>query len=677
METEFGRIAELTQTVGREITPLQHELAVLARQLGVIAVVVAAFVVTLGWLTGQPAIEMFLTGVALAVAVVPEGLPAVVTITLALGVRAMVRRRALLRRLQAAETLGAATVLCTDKTGTLTQNEMTLRRIWLPAGPVDVTGIGYDPAGHFEHDGHRVDYTERHDLLSTLRSALVCSHARVEETKGWQPIGDPTEVALVVAAYKAWLSTDDSDLLAEFSFNSRRKRMTVVERNPEGLVAHVKGAPEVLLERCTHVLDGTEERRLTSADRANADAAQQRMASTGLRTLAIARRRLPPDVPLDDEAVERELTLLGIVGIIDPPRPEVAGAIAMAQRAGIRVIMITGDASETAMAVAQRVGLHVQGAITGSELESMSDTELESALAHPTVFARTTPENKLRIVRILQRRDEVVGMTGDGVNDAPALKQADIGIAMGIRGTDVAKDAADMVITDDNFASIVEAVEEGRRQYDNIQKFVRYLLSSNTAEVGAIALNIAFGGPLILLPVQILWINLVTDGMTALALGMEPAEPGLMDRPPRDPSARILDAPALAWTAVIGGYMALATLWLFHTHLDGQTENLVRAQTMAFTGIIVFEKINVLNFRAFARPIPVLGLFTNPWLLIALTVTVGLQVAAVYTPFLQGMLHTTALTWSDWVVMIGLGLPLLLAGEMIKWWRYRTQPSRG
>jgi len=651
MATEFGRIARLTRDIETEPTPLQRKLAVLGKQLGIISVAIAGVVALSGWLLGKPLLEMFLTGVSLAVAVVPEGLPAVVTITLALGVRAMVRRRALLRRLQAAEALGAATVVCTDKTGTLTQNEMTVRRIWLPAGAVQVTGTGYDPAGHFEVDGEKLDYQQRPDLLALLETGLICNHAHVEKTAtGWHEAGEPTEAALVVAACKAWLSLPgEHQTLTEFSFNSTRKRMTVIERRPDGhRVAFVKGAPEVILERCTQILDGSKERSLLESDRAACIGAYTEMAGHGLRTLALARRTLPESVALDDAAVETDLTLLGIVGIIDPPRPEVPQAVRTARKAGIRVVMITGDAAATALAIAERIGLPAKIAITGHELNSLDNASLDALLSDAVLFARTTPEHKLRIVSLLQKHREIVAMTGDGVNDAPALKKADIGIAMGLRGTDVAKGAADMVLTDDNFASIIGAVEEGRRQYDNIQKFVRYLLSSNTGEVIAIFVNILLGGPLILLPVQILWMNLVTDGMTAVALGLEPAEKGVMQRPPRAAHEPVLDRVGLLMILLLGGYIGGATLWLFHHYLQGGHEQaLGLAHTVAFTGIILLEKMNVFNFRSLQAPMTVVGLFSNPWVLGAWAATIGLQICAVYVPFLQEALHTVPLGWAD------------------------------
>jgi len=676
MSTEFGRIARLTQTVGRELTPLQRQLATLGKQLGILAIGISIVVAFTGWLLGKPMLEMFMTGISLAVAVVPEGLPAVVTITLALGVRAMVRRRALLHRLQTGETLGAATVICTDKTGTLTQNQMTVQRIWLLSGELRVTGTGYDPAGHFEKDGKKIDYHQHHDLLALLETGLRCNLARIgKDERGWQAIGGPTEAALIIAACKAGLDREAvSHAVSEFSFNSRRKRMTIIEQRPEGLVAYVKGAPEVILERCTRILDGEQERSMRDEDRNAASTAYQRLAETGLRTLALARRKLPQGITLDEKHVERDLTLLGIVGIIDPPRPEVPEAVRLAHTAGIRGLMITGDAPATALAIARIIDMPGKRAITGRELSRMDDDELRQALQEDVLFARTTPEDKLRIVELLQGMGHVVGMTGDGVNDAPALKRADIGIAMGLRGTDVAKNAADMVLTDDNFASIIGAVEEGRRQYDNIKKFVRYLLSSNLGEVVAIFVNILLGGPLILLPVQILWMNLVTDGMTAVALGLEPAEKGIMQRPPRAAREPILDRGGILRILLLGGYIGIATLWLFHHYLqDGRPEQMMLAQTVAFTGIIMLEKMNVFNFRALQAPLSVIGFFSNRWVLLAWTVTIGLQVCAVYVPFLQSALHTVPLGWTDWGLIFLVAIPILLVSEAYKWFLWNRQ----
>jgi len=681
MATEFGRIAKLTQAVDKEVTPLQAKLSVLGKQLGLLAIAISIIVALTGWLLGNPLLEMFMTGVSLAVAVVPEGLPAVVTITLALGVRSMVRRRALLRRLRAGETLGAVTVLCTDKTGTLTQNQMTLQHIWLLSGKIQVTGIGYKPEGSFEKDGERIDPLGQKDLMLLLETGMRCNHAHLEENEqGWQKIGEPTEAALLVAAYKAGLHTEapsQSQMTSEFSFNSSRKRMTVIDHLPTTLIAHVKGAPEVILERCTHIVDSTTTREMTESDRKAASNAYQALAEQGLRTLALARRELPSDITLDEEHVEHDLTFIGIVGIIDPPHIEVPEAIRMAHSAGIRSFMITGDAPATAIAIARAVGWPTQKAILGQELNNMDDDTLRQALQQDVLFARTTPEDKLRIVKLLQDSGEVVGMTGDGVNDAPALKQADIGIAMGERGTDVAKGAADMILTNDNFATIIGAVEEGRRQYDNIQKFVRYLLSSNFGEVVAIFVNILIMGPLILIPVQILWINLITDGVTAVALGLEPVEKGVMQRPPRPAQEPILTRNSLVMILSMGTYIGLTTLWIFHHYLSRNGENnVVLAQTMAFTGIILLEMMTIFNFRTLHAPLHVIGFFSNPWILISWVFNMGLLVCSIYVPFLQQALHTVPLGVADWALLFVVSLPVFLISEGYKWLRWRQRPDQ-
>ena len=679
MSTEFGRIATLTQTVGKEPTPLQQNLARVSKQLGITAISISFFVALAGWLLGKPLLEMFLTGVSLAVAVVPEGLPAVVTITLALGVRAMVKRRALLRRLQAGETLGATTVICTDKTGTLTQNQMTVQQIWLPAGKVALSGIGYRPKGVFSCADQPLSSSIRSDLVSLLQSGLQCNHAQISKgDHGWQQFGEPTEAALVVAAYKAGLNRPETPYtVSEFSFNSNRKRMTVIEHRPNHFIAHTKGAPEVVLERCTSLLTGGEIKPFSAEDRRKANSAYHSLATQGLRTLAIARREIGKDTPIDEDKIETDLTLLGIVGIIDPPHKEVPQAIKRVKSAGIRTIMITGDSPTTALAIAHAIGWPTQQAMTGAELKELDDNALRQQLSDDRVFARTTPEDKLRIVTLLQQMDEVVAMTGDGVNDAPALKQANIGIAMGLRGTDVAKSAADMILTDDNFASIVGAVEEGRRQYDNIQKFVRYLLSSNMGEVVAIFINILLGGPLILLPVQILWMNLVTDGLTAVALGLEPTEQGVMQRPPRQQHDSILNRNALTMILLLGGYIGIATLWIFHHYLaSGDQHSIAVAQTVAFTAIIILEKVNVFNFRALHTPLIKIGVWSNPWIIIAWFGTIGLQLCAVYLPFLQQALHTTPLRLADWGIILAISVPIFILCESYKWLRYRnTAPT--
>ncbi len=651
MATELGRVATLTSEVRAEVTPLARRLGALGVRLGAIAIIVSVLVAAAGWWAGKPADQMLLTAISLAVAAIPEGLPAVVTITLALGVRQMARRRALVRRLPAAETLGAATVICTDKTGTLTAGEMAVVRAWVGGGDVAIDG---PPSA---------------DLLALARTGALCNHAELGE--GDQRRGAPTELALLELAVRVGAGVDRDGAVDEVPFDGRRKRMTVVERTAGGAVAHVKGAPEVVLARCTHVLEDGREVPLDDESRARAAAAQHVMAVGGLRTLALARRTLDHETG-DPEEVERDLTLLGIVGLIDPPRAEVPEAVRRARLAGIRVIMITGDAAATALAVARDIGIDAERAVTGPELDTLDDDALRALLAGPVAFARVTPEHKLRIVRALQATGEIVAMTGDGVNDAPALKRAEIGVAMGKRGTDVARGAADMVLTDDNFSSIVAAVEEGRRQYDNIQKFVRYLLASNLGEVIAILASVLSGAPLVLLPIQILWINLVTDGVNAIALGLEQVEDGTMTRPPRRPDEPVLSAGSLAAALAIATYIGAATMALFFVYLSGTSAAAVTlAQTVAFSGIILLEEANVLSFRSLRAPMSRVGWWSNPWLIAAVGAMVALQVAAVYVPPLQRVLHTAPLGLQHWAVILLASAPLFLVPELVKivWWR--------
>ncbi len=674
MNTEFGKIAKLTSEVKQTQTPLQKRLAVLGKKLGIISVLVSVFVAVLGYIFGKPLLEMFLTGVSLAVAVVPEGLPAVVTITLALGVKAMVRQNALLRRLRAAETLGSANVICTDKTGTLTQNQMTVKKVWMFDEELDATGSGYDPKGHFEKNGTKINYKNDKDLLELLKTGLICTHASLgKEDDEWKIGGEPTEASLIVAAYKAHLPPDSEEIVTEFSFNSQRKRMSVIIEQDGKKTEYAKGAPEVLLERSSYYLKKDEIKPLDDNAKNRFTEAYENLAKNGLRTLALAKRILPKDIKLDAESVEKDLILLGVAGIIDPPRPEVKEAIKTAKKAGIKVVMITGDAALTAMAVAKEIGLEAKKTVSGSELKKMDDETLKDIIKEGAIFARVAPEDKLRIVDILQKENLVTAMTGDGVNDAPALKKADIGIAMGKRGTDVAKGASDMILLDDNFASIINAVREGRRQYDNIKKFVTYLLSSNTGEVIAIFVNILLGGPLILLPVQILWMNLVTDGLTAVALGVEKVEKGIMERPPRAVNEPFLQLRGTIMILILGGYIGAGTLWIFHHYLSlglPNSEAVAFAQTAAFTGIIILEKMNVFNYRSLHAPMFVIGFFSNPFLLFAWSLTVSLQVAAVYVPFLQNMLHTVPLRLTDWLLIFEVAVPIFIAVELYKWFEW-------
>ncbi len=669
MNTEFGRIAELAQGVEEEETPLAKRLDVLGRHIGEISLVIAVLVLLVGILQQRDFLEMFFVGVSLAVAVIPEGLPAVVTLTLALGIKNMAKRNCLIRRLPASETLGSTSVICTDKTGTLTKDEMTVKTICLPSGTYNVTGSGYEPKGEFVMGEKTIDPDEHPDLIRFLDAGLLCNHTTLSHAgNNWTTIGTPTEGALVVAAHKAKIFKKDitspiSPVVTEFSFNSIRKRMTIIYHYDKINTAYVKGAPEIILERSTKYLVDETLTDLTEAKKEELRKTYEDLAGKGLRVLAVTYRDLPQNIEISADSVEKELIFLGFAGILDPSRPEVKESMGFCRSAGIDVIMMTGDSPLTAQAVAEEISLASHGTLQGKDIDNMSDPELKIALVKTKILARVSPAHKLRVIDTLREGGHTIAMTGDGVNDAPALKSASIGIAMGIKGTDVAKEASDMVLVDDNFASLVSGVEEGRREYDNILKFTRYLLSSNFGEIIAITGAIMLNLPLILLPVQILWMNLVTDGMTALALGLEPAEKDVMQQKPRDPNQPILTRGAFAAISLIGLWIGAATICLFTWDPE---MSLDKARTLAFTGIIIFEKINVLNFRSFRYPLHTAGFWSNPYLLGAIVLTILLQVLAVYTPILQTMLRTVPLGLGDWMMMFVIGVPVVLAGEMYK-----------
>ncbi len=664
-ETEFGKIADLTGSLGAKTTHLQKKLGQLARQLGAAALVIAFGVVVLGLAMDRDVTEMVLTGLSLAVAMVPEGLPAVVTITLALGATAMVRQNALARRLQAVETLGAASVICTDKTGTLTENKMTATQVRTADRTYLVTGTGYDPAGPIETDGKRIRAADDTILAALLNTGLHCSHARLSLTDNtWEMTGAPTEGALVTLAYKGWCDLPNEPMvLAEIPFSSERKRMSVLYQSPDGPLTLTKGAPEQILEICTDVMTQQGTHALTPTDLEKIKDDYTQMAQEGLRVIALARRASE-----QQQIAEEGMTFLGLVGLIDPPRPDVRDAIAGARAAGIRTIMITGDSPITAAAIAEQLSLPVSKHVTGQDLEKLDDSRLNDILAVDVLFARTKPEHKMRIVSVLQSQGQIVAMTGDGVNDAPALKKADIGVAMGIRGTDVARDASDLVLLDDNFATIVRAIGEGRRQFANICKFVRYLLSSNAGEVIALVVNIAVGGPLVFLATQILWMNLVTDGVTAVALGLEKAEPDQMREKPRHKKTAILGFSGVLTILALGLYTGLSSLWIFFHLLDQSVE---LARTAAFTAMVFFEKASVFAFRSLRLTSWRIGWFSNPFLLAALTLTLGAQLLAVYWPPLQVLLRTVPIGAGEWALIALFVLPILIVPDLIKLLRKR------
>ncbi len=666
MATEFGKIARMLEEVETSRTPLQANLDRVGKALARAAFVVVLVIVGLGLFRGQPFVEMLIFGVALAVAVVPEALPAVVTISLALGVKRMVRRNALVRRLPAVETLGSTSVICSDKTGTLTRDEMTARRLYVGGRTLEVTGTGYEPSGTFSSDGSAVEPDDALSLL--LRAAALASDARVERNDAgdkWEVKGDPTEGALVVVAAKAGF--DKARLDAEFPrvheipFTAETKRMTTLHETPEGVTAYAKGAPEVIVGSCARVLTGGGEEQLDDERRAEILEAARQMAGDALRVLAIAYKRNA--TPRD---AERDMTLVGLVGMIDPPRPEAKAAVRECEEAGIKVVMITGDHPLTAKAVADELGLSKRGSVvTGAELEAMSDEELERAVEQLEVCARVSPAHKLRVVTALQKQGQVVAMTGDGVNDAPALKKADIGIAMGITGTDVSKEAAAMTLTDDNFASIVAAVEEGRGIFSNIKKYLMYLLSSNVGEIGLMAGATLAGLPLPLSAVQILYVNLATDGLPALALAVDPPEDDLMRRPPRDPRSGIFTRPVVVLMLVGGLWSAVINLGLFVWALNSG-RGVEEAMTITFVSLVLIQFFKAYNFRSdrhsvLRRP------FANKWLNVAIVWELILLGLILYVPFLERVFGTFELTARDWLIIVAAALTVSPVLELAKW----------
>ena len=703
MQTEIGRIAGLLKETKDEETPLQRELRRTGKILGVAVIVIAvamiATILIVEEVRGLAAFfEVLILGVALAVAAVPEGLPAVVTAVLSIGVQRMARRNAIVRHLAAVETLGSASVIASDKTGTLTKNEMTVRVVVTASGRVTFGGSGYAPQGEVKRDdGGAIDGPLKVELERALAAADRANNASVVERDGrWSVEGDPTEGALLVAARKAGLRSEtlDEELprVGEVPFSSERKLMSTIHRSSQpqdhGIV-FTKGAPDVLLARCNFEVIGEERRPLTDTRRKDILQLNEQLAGEALRTLGVACRWLDvQDIPTErsrssPEQVEQDLVFAGLIGMIDPPRPEAKDAVARAKRAGIRPLMITGDHPRTAAVIAQELGITADDrSITGREFESLTDDERAQTVRDVSVYARVNPEHKIRIVDALRRTGAVVAMTGDGVNDAPALKKADIGVAMGITGTDVSKEAADMVLADDNFASIVAAVEEGRGIFANIRKFLRYLLSSNIGEVMTMFFGVVLARRIglqaaetaVVLPLaatQILWINLVTDGPPALALGLDPVDEDVMRQPPRPPSEGVLTAQMWRGIVFVGLIMALGTLLVLDASMPGGfiegTGDVRYAQTMAFTTLMLFQIMNVFNARSDEES-AFKGLFSNRWLIAAVGLSVALQVAVVYINVLQQAFDTVGLAAGDWLVSIAVASSVLWFRELQKLW---------
>ena len=694
MATEMGTIARLLGTTEEQRTPLQREVSRIGRMLGgaviaIAVVVVAAILVTADVDTASDLVDVLLVGVSLAVAAVPEGLPAVLSVVLALGVQRMARRHAIVKRLASVETLGSASVVCSDKTGTLTKNEMTIRKIVTASGAVDVTGEGYRPEGELLVDGRPIaDDALLDEVRFVIGGGSLANDAVLEERGGeWVIQGDPTDAAFLVAEAKIEGLTEAREerfaRVGEVPFSSERKLMSTLQTDElqGGIAVVTTGAPDVLLSRCTDERVAGTTRGLDDVRRAAILAGVDRLAGDALRTLAVAYRTVPQgERPPADESVERDLTYLGLVGIIDPPRPEARVAIADAANAGIRTVMITGDHPITASRIADDLGIAGGRALSGAELDDLDEDGFREASRDVCVFARVSPEHKLRIVRALQADGHVVAMTGDGVNDAPALKSADIGVAMGINGTDVTKEAADMILADDNFATIVAAVREGRGIFANIRTFLRFLLSSNVGEVLTMLLGVLLAGAIgledtgeavatPLLATQILWINLLTDSAPALALGVDPPPEDVMRRPPRGPADRVIDRAMWIGIVWVGLVMAVATLVALDLRLPGgivgNGGDVETARTMAFTTLVLAQLFNCFNARSDRRS-AFSGLFANAWLWGAIALSSALQVAVVHLAVLNDAFGTAPLSATDWLICIGLASAVLWANEAKK-----------
>ncbi|SMC56096.1 calcium-translocating P-type ATPase, SERCA-type [Sporomusa malonica] len=684
MATEVGHIAGMIQTTTEEATPLERRLDHLGKWLVWGCLFICLVVVITGVAKGESLFLMCMAGISLAVAAIPEGLPAIVTVALALGVQRMIRQRAIIRKLPAVETLGCTTAICSDKTGTLTQNAMTVRQLFTDGNNYEITGVGYDIKGNILLNQQPLDISKDKALHQCLTIGALCNNStlkqnniaitgiwRTKNETGWSVEGDPTEGAIVVAAAKAsiWQAEVEKvqKRVAEIPFESERRRMSVVYRDVNNNnILYIKGAPDTILELCRYYHTAAGPTSLTSDHIAKINSINDQMASQALRVLAVAYRRLTPaQAQNPDETIENDLVFSGLIGMIDPPREEAKSSIARCREAGIKTVMITGDHINTAIAIAQELQIYKEGqhkALTGKDLDAMSESDLDAIVNKVTVYARVSPAHKLRIVRALKRQGHIVAMTGDGVNDAPAIKEADIGIAMGITGTDVTKEASAMVLADDNFATIVAAVEEGRGIYENIRKFIRYLLSCNIGEVLTMFLAALFGLPMPLLPVQILWVNLVTDGLPAMALGIDPTNPNIMQRPPRHPGESVFSRGLSRKVIGRGIQIGLSTLFVFSVIYYLQND-LALARTAAFATLVYCQMFHVFDCRSETATIFELKFTSNKYLLMAVAFSTIMQLSVMYVPFLSAIFSTVPLSLGNWaLVLIVSGWTLILNG---------------
>lgn len=674
--SEIGRISKLISTAAELETPLTRKIAQFSRLLLVAILILSGLTLGIGLLRGQPLVDTLMATIALAVGAIPEGLPAAVTVTLAIGVSRMARRRAIIRNLPAVETLGSTTVICSDKTGTLTQNQMTVQQIHTLSGRYMVTGAGYQPLGDIiAQDGVPASWREDAAVLETLKAGLLCNDSQLVEVEGrWNIQGDPTEGALLTAANKAGLSQDSAShpaRLDSIPFDSQHQYMATL--HSDGYI-YIKGAAEVLLERCSGALDASGQ----SID-CRSDAFRQaleNMASQGLRVLAFARLEKPGAEKIDFADIQ-DLTLLGLQGMMDPPRPEVLSAIRASQQAGVTVKMITGDHALTAAAIGKQIGLcqdECGAVLTGAELSRLSDAELIEQAERVNVFARVAPEQKLRLVEALQARGHIVAMTGDGVNDAPALKQANIGVAMGITGTDVSKEAADMILTDDNFATIEAAVEEGRGVFDNLIKYISWTLPTNLGEGLVLLAAIIAGVTLPILPIQILWINMVTAGVLGVALSLEPKEPGLMQRKPRSQKAPLLSS-TLVWRIILVSLIILVGAFGLFEYELARGASIEEARTVAVNVVIFVQLFYLFNARSMTRSPFQIGIFSNPWAIGGAVLMALIQILFTHAPFMHNLFSSAPISWVLWVDVLAVSLVAFIIIEIEKWLRRRQEKA--
>lgn len=667
MNTEFGKIAEMIQKVEEKATPLQKKLKHFSIRLGIAIIIISTLIAAVGIIQGYEEIKMFITGISLAVAAIPEGLPAIVTITLAIGLQKLAKKNAIVRRLAAAETLGSTTIICSDKTGTLTKNEMNVREIYVDKSTINVSGEALDTDGYFKLQNKLVDPLKKPSLEMLLRIGILCNNAKLENHK---IIGDPTEGALLIAGKRGGMDKDESleryPLLFELPFDSNRKRMTTLHKSDNKYFAYTKGAPESILNICDRIYEKGKIRKLTKTKKIEILSVNEEMGGKALRVLGFCFREVKKQKGYNIKHIEKNMIFVGLMGMIDPPRPEVSEAIKKCRNAGIKVKMITGDYKLTAIAIAKEIGLlddREGKVITGEELDKLNDAGFKKAVEERVIFARVSPQHKLKIVKVLNAKGEVTAVTGDGVNDAPALKEADIGIAMGITGTDVTKEASEMILADDNFATIVSAIEGGRTIYDNIQEFIRYLLSCNAGEVLTMFIAALFLPFLPLTAIQILWMNLVTDGLPAVALGVDPPERDVMESGPRKKMRSIVSKNMVFMILLTGILMCIGTLFVFYNTLPSGE---LKAGTMAFTTLMMIQMVVVFNSKSEKTVLRGREFFNNKYLFLAVGSSISLQLAVIYLPFFNSIFGTVALSMFDWITIIILCALVFFILEAVK-----------